>query len=317
MPHVIIAGSIHESGIHVIDRRRDFTYTYLSKNDDLSYKELIKDADALIIRTQPLVKTDIVSAVNLKIVSRHGVGYDAVDVDALSQRDIPLTIVGDVNSQSVAEHSMALLLAAYKRLIKNDEAVRIGPWTYRNQLEPEELRGKALLILGYGRIGRRLAKMASAFEMNISVYDPFIQEADWPVGPAVKVEDFNLAISQADCISINMPRADKPLIGNDEFDKMKPGVVIINTARGGIIQEHDLITALKSGKVGAAGLDVFDDEPPLSPNPFAGLKQVVLTPHIAGLSTESAEAMAISSVQNVIDFFDGKLNPLLIVNKKS
>ena len=219
MPHVIIAGSIHESGIRVIDRRREFTYTYLSKNDDLSYKELIKDADALVIRTQPLVKTDIVSAINLKIVSRHGVGYDAVDVDALSQRDIPLTIVGDVNSQSVAEHSMALLLAAYKRLIKNDEAVRIGPWTYRNQLESEELRGKVLLILGYGRIGRRLAKMASAFEMTLLVYDPFIQDSDWPIGPAVKVQDLNLAMSQADCISINMPRVDKPLIGKHEFEK--------------------------------------------------------------------------------------------------
>ena len=317
MPHVIIAGAIHESGIHVIDKRIDFTYTYLPENDDLSYTELIKDADGLVIRTQPLVKSDILNAAKLKIVSRHGVGYDAVDVDALSQRGIPLAIVGDVNSQSVAEHSMTLLLAAYKRLIKNDEAVRDGSWGYRNKLEPEELCGKTLLILGYGRIGRRLAKMASAFGMNILAYDPFIEESNWPVGPAVKIKDFSLAISLADCISINMPRADKPLIGNDEFDKMKPGVIIVNTARGGIIQEHDLITALKSGKVGAAGLDVFDNEPPLSPNPFEGFKQVVLTPHIAGLSTESAEAMAISSVQNVIDFFDGKLNPLLIVNKKS
>ena len=113
-----------------------------------------------------------------------------------------------------------------------------------------------------------------------------------------------------------MPRADKPLIGKDEFEKMKAGVVIINTARGGIIQENDLIKALKHGKVGAAGLDVFDDEPPLSSNPFVSFKQVVLTPHIAGLSKESAEAMAVSSVQNVIDFFDGKLDPSLIVNKK-
>jgi len=316
MPHLIIAGAIHESGIHLINSRKDFTYHYLSDNDDSSYKALIKEADALVIRTQTLGRNDILSADRLKIVSRHGVGYDAVDVDALSERDIRLTIVGDVNSQSVAEHSMSLLLSAFKRLIKNDQAVRSGPWSYRNQLEPEELYKKTLLILGYGRIGRRLAKMANGFDMNILAYDPFIPENSWPDGPAIKIEKLHAAISKADCISVNMPRVDKPIIGKSEFDKMKPGVVIVNTARGGIIQETDLIQALKSGKVGAAGLDVFDNEPPALPNPFEDFKQVVLTPHIAGLSKESAAAMAVSSVQNVIDFFDGNLDTSLIVNEK-
>ena len=315
MPHLIIAGAIHESGINLIKSREDFTYHYLSENDDSSYKNLIKEADALVIRTQSLGRNDILSADRLKIVSRHGVGYDAVDVDALSEKDIRLTIVGDVNSQSVAEHSMTLLLSAFKRLIKNDEAVRVGPWNYRNQLEPEELFKKTLLILGYGRIGRRLAKMANGFDMNILAYDPFIPETSWPDGPAVKIHKLHDAINQADCISVNMPPLDKPILGKSEFDKMKPGVVIVNTARGGIIQEADLIEALKSGKVGAAGLDVFDNEPPAIPNPFDDFKQVVLTPHIAGLSKESAAAMAVSSVQNVIDFFDGNLDTSLIVNE--
>ena len=147
-------------------------------------------------------------------------------------------------------------------------------------------------------------------------YDPFIPDTSWPDGPAIKIDKLHEAINQADCISVNMPRIDKPIIGKSEFDKMKPGVVIVNTARGGIIQEADLIEALKSGKVGAAGLDVFDNEPPALPNPFDDFKQVVLTPHIAGLSKESAAAMAVSSVQNVIDFFDGNLDTSLIVNEK-
>ena len=135
MPHVVIAGAIHESGLSLIETRPDFTYTYLSNNDDRGYVELIKEADALVIRTQPLTMQDIEGAKNLKIVSRHGVGYDSIDVFALEQKQILLTIVGDVNSQSVAEHTMTLMLAAFKRLVRNDDAVRNGQWTYRNNLE--------------------------------------------------------------------------------------------------------------------------------------------------------------------------------------
>ena len=316
MPHLLIAGAIHESGIELIKTRRDFTYTYISENDDLSYKKLLKDADALVIRTQPLNRADILNTHNLKIVSRHGVGYDAIDVNALTEKSITLAIVGDVNSQSVAEHSMTLLLAAFKRLMKNDRAVRIGPWNYRNKLEPLEVYGKNLLILGYGRIGRRLAKMANAFDMNVYAYDPYVEIEHFCNESVKKIENLELAIRDADCISINMPKMQNPLITKNEFDCMKTGVVIVNTARGGIINEDDLLQALNNGKVGAAGLDVFDHEPPLSDNPFAALDQVILSPHVAGLSKESAEAMSLSSVQNAIDFFDGNLDVSLVVNKK-
>ena len=315
MPHLLIAGAIHESGIELIETRKDFTYTYLSKNDDFSYQTLLKKADALVIRTQPLSRKDIFGSQTLKVVSRHGVGYDAVDVDALTERNIPLTIVGDVNSQSVAEQSMTLLLAAFKRLIKNDNAVRYGPWCYRNQLEPQEVHGKNLLILGFGRIGRRLAKMAAAFGMNVFAYDPFVRPEEFYNDPVEKINDFNKAIGNVHCISVNMPKVEKPLITKKEFDCMQTGVVIVNTARGGIIKEDDFIEALKSGKVGAAGLDVFDDEPPLKNNQFAKFNQVVMSPHVAGLSKESAQAMAVSSVQNAINFFDGNLDMSLVVNK--
>ena len=147
MPHVVIAGAIHESGIELIEKRADFTYAYIPSNEDRSYVNLIKEADALVIRTQPLTAKDIKEAAALKIVSRHGVGYDSIDTFALEKKNILLTIVGDVNSQSVAEHAMTLMLAAFKRLIKNDEAVRVGPWNYRNTLEPQEIYKKSLLIL--------------------------------------------------------------------------------------------------------------------------------------------------------------------------
>lgn len=316
MPHVVIAGAIHESGIELIEKRADFTYAYIPSNEDRSYVNLIKEADALVIRTQPLTAKDIKEAADLKIVSRHGVGYDSIDTFALEKKNILLTIVGDVNSQSVAEHAMTLMLAAFKRLIKNDEAVRVGPWNYRNTLEPQEIYKKSLLILGYGRIGRKIAKMAASFGMMVMAYDPFISKAQWPAGPAKKIDDFEFALKTADCISVNMPRSEKTILNKKEFEIMKNGVVIINTARGEIIDEKALIQALNYGKVGAAGLDVFEREPPEQKSPFSEFKQVILTPHVAGLSEQAAKAMAISSVQNVIDYFDGKLNQSLIVNRK-
>ena len=316
MPHVVVAGTIHETGIEILSSREEFTFTYLKDNQDLTYKQLIKDADALIIRTQPLIKDDIICAKKLKIVSRHGVGYDAVDVSALTEKNILLTIVGDVNSHSVAEHSMTLILAAFKRLLKSDEAVRSGRWDYRNKLESRELYGKKLLIVGYGRVGRKLAIMANAFGLKVFAHDPFISDSDWPKGEVEKLESLDEGLGVADCISINMSKTEENLINQKEFSMMKNGVILINTARGGIVNEEALLTAIKSGKVGAAGMDVFDTEPPRKNNPFAEIKQVILTPHVAGLSLEVAEAMAISSVQNVLDYFDGKLDNSLIINKK-
>ena len=316
MPHVVVAGAIHETGIKILSSRKDFNITYLRDNEDLTYRELIKDADALIIRTQPLRKEDIINAKNLKIVSRHGVGYDAVDVSALTDKKILLTIVGDVNSHSVAEHSMALILASFKRLIKSDEAVRSGLWSYRNSLESRELLGKKLLILGYGRVGKKLATMAKIFGMEVFAYDPFVSGSDWPEGNTVKVDSLDEGLGFADCISLNMPKTEKTLINQKEFGIMKNGVVLINTARGGILEEDAFLAALRSGKVGAAGIDVFDIEPPGRGNPLSQFKQVILTPHVAGLSLESAEAMAVSSVQNVLDYFDGNLDNSLIINEK-
>ena len=317
MPHVLVAGAIHKTGMEMLKNRSDISYEYLTESTDGSYVEFLKHADALILRTQPLLASGIETAPNLKIVSRHGVGYDAVDLEALSARGIPLTIVGDVNSQSVAEHSFALLLAAAKRLIRNDTAARSGCWDYKNKLEPEEISGKKLLILGFGRIGQRVARLAAAFQMKIFVFDPYVSSEHFSQESVTRVMDLDLALSDVNYLSINMPSLERPLLNAREFELTQDGVVIVNTARGGIINEPDMLSALENGKVGAAGLDVFNDEPPNNGSPFACYSQVILTPHVAGLSKEAAEGMAISSVQNVLDYFDGRLDPELIVNKES
>jgi D-3-phosphoglycerate dehydrogenase len=314
MPHVLVAGRLHQSGIELLDASPGVTYDYVEDVSEPSYAPLISGADGLVIRTQPLSASTIARAERLKIVSRHGVGYDAVDVSALNRRGIALAIVGDVNSVSVAEHAMMLLLAATKRLIRADRSVRDNEWGWRNRLEPSELAGKRLLILGFGRIGRHLARMAAAFGMDVRAYDPFLERQGWPEGPVAPVSDLQAALAWADAISINVPKAERPVIGPVQLSAMKPTAVLINTARGGVVDEAALIAALREGRIAAAGIDVFDDEPPAADHPLFGFDQVILTPHIAGLTAECGVRMAISSVQNVLDFFAGRIDSALVVN---
>jgi D-3-phosphoglycerate dehydrogenase len=315
MPHVLIAGRLHPSGLALLNDTAGVTYDYVEDVAEQSYAPLIGKTDALVIRTQPLSAETVARAERLKIVSRHGVGYDAVDLNALNARRIPLCVVGDVNSASVAEHAMMLILACAKFLLRADRSVRGGLWDWRNKLEAGEVGGKGLLVLGYGRTGRHLARMAAGFGMEIRAYDPFLAEANWPAGPAAPVASLAEGLAWADVISVNVPKADRPMLGAEELTRVKPGVVVVNTARGGIVDEMALAEALADGRVAAAGLDVFDAEPPPADHPLLRFDQVLLTPHIAGLTGQAAERMSLASVQNVLDFFAGRIDPGLIVNK--
>ena len=315
MPHLLIAGKLHPAGLALLKGVEGYTYDYVEEVSEASYAPLIGKADALVIRTQPLSSATIAAAYRLKIVSRHGVGYDSVDIAMLNKRRIPLCIVGDVNSLSVAEHAIMLILACAKKAIRADRAVRTGPWAWRNRLESGEICDKHLLIIGYGRSGRLLAKMAAGFRMEVRAFDPFLVEQGWPDGPVLPTASLRDGLAWADVVSVNVPKASRPILGSDEFARLKRGAIIVNTARGGIVDEAALVSALADGRVSAAGLDVFDDEPPAKDHPLLAFDQVVLSPHVAGLTQQAAERMAVSSVQNVVDFFEGRIDPDLIVNR--
>jgi D-3-phosphoglycerate dehydrogenase len=315
MPHVLIAGKLHPAGLALLKSAAGVTFDYVEEVSEQSYRPLIGKADALVLRTQPLSGPTIAQAACLKVVSRHGVGYDAVDLPSLNERGIALTIVGDVNSVSVAEHAMMLILSAAKRVLRGDRAVRTpAKWGWRNRLEAEEISGKRLLILGFGRIGRHLARMAGGFGMEIKAFDPYLQAQGWPEGQVQPVDDLISGLQWADVVSVNIPKADRPIIGEVELAAMKSGAILVNTARGGVVDEKALVEALKSGRLGAAGLDVFDDEPPGEDNDLLSFDQVVLSPHIAGLTRECGERMAVASVQNVLDYFSGQIDRKLVVN---
>jgi D-3-phosphoglycerate dehydrogenase / 2-oxoglutarate reductase len=313
MPHLLVAGKLHPTGLELLRSAPGVTFDYVEEISEPSYQLHLSKADALVIRTQPLTAASVALAPGLKIVSRHGVGYDAVDVPALNARGIPLCIVGDVNSSGVAEHAMMLILAASHRLIAADRATRGGDWGWRNGLQTHEVAGKRLLILGFGRIGQKLAALARAFGMEVAAHDPFLSADRWLEG-AARVTDLAAALADADAVSLHMPRADRAVLGAAELALMKPTAVVVNTARGGLVDEVALAEALRAGRLGGAGIEVFDTEPPGRDHPLFGIDQAVLTPHNAALTVECAERMAVDSVQNVLDFFAGKLNPALVVN---
>lgn len=313
MPHLLVAGKLHPSGLDLL-RQAPVTFDYVEEISEPSYQAHLPRADALVIRTQPLSAASIAKAPGLQIVSRHGVGYDAVDVPALNARGIPLCIVGDVNSSGVAEHAMMLILAATHRLIAADRATRRGDWAWRNGLQTHEVAGKRLLILGFGRIGQKLAGLARAFGMEVHAHDPYIPAGQWPAS-AVRDATLAEALAEADAVSLHLPRGEGHVLGAAELALMKPTAVVVNTARGGLVDELALAEALRAGRLGGAGIEVFDAEPPGKDHPLFGLDQAVLTPHNAALTVECAERMAIASVQNVLDFFAGRLDPALVVNR--
>ena len=208
---------------------------------------------------------------------------------------------------------MLLLMSASRRLLQYDAATRPGgDWSFRNSLAAREISGKSLLIIGLGRIGRNLARMAAGFDISVSAYDPFMKAS--PPDGVTMVDDLHTALSDADLISLHVPKTNAPLIGVPEIAVMKPTAVIVNTARGGTIDEAALAIALKAGRIFGAGLDVFDDEPLTIANRLTASDHAILTPHSASMTVECAERMAIAAAQNIVDFFAGRLDRTLVVN---
>ncbi len=312
MPHVTVAGPLHEAGISLLEATEGLTFDHVTDPDPAAYAAHLPHTDGLVLRTQPLTAEQIATAPALRIVSRHGVGYDAVDADALAARGIPLAIVGDVNSRTVAEHAFALLLAVSRDLPRSDAAVRRGDWGWRNRFTAREVDGKRLLIVGYGRIGRALALRARAFGMTVAAFDPYLP-ADAFDGAELE-PDLHAALARADAVSLHLPGGASPLLGRAEIAAMRPDAVLVNAARGGLADEDALANALEAGRLRAAALDVLRDEPPAPDHPLLSCETALITPHSAGLTAECARRMAEVSVRNVIDHFGGRLDPSLVVN---
>ncbi|MFQ6018410.1 MAG: hydroxyacid dehydrogenase [Kiloniellaceae bacterium] len=317
MKKVLIIQPIHEAGLNVLRREADLAYEVVTDLAGDHLKAKVKDADAIIVRTARLGAEAIEAARKLRIVSRHGVGYDNVDVAALTRRRIPLTVIGDVNAVTVAEHALYMMLTLARRGLGYDRAVRAGHFDIRETWATAELWRKKALILGLGRIGREVARRCRGFDMEVLVYDPYIPRQAVANAGLRRVEALRAGLGDADYVTLHLPLTEETrnLIGRAELAAMKPTAFLVNTARGGVVDEGALQWALRSGEIAGAGLDTFVDEPPKPDDPLLQLDNVVLSPHCASLTAECAARMAIAAAENVVRGLEGKPDARLVVNQ--
>ncbi len=316
MPTVLVLGKIHEAGL---DRLAAANLAIRELPDHAAdLMDHVGAADAIIVRMTRIDAAAIAAAPALRVVARHGVGYEAVDVAALTARGIPLAIVGDVNSGAVAEHTLALMLGLAKRLCAYDRATRDGNFAIRDSFAARELSGRTVLVVGFGRIGRAVARLCAAFGMTVVAADPFVDAAEVEAAGHAHVADFHAALGDADYVTVHVPKAPGAgyLVGAPEIATMKPEAALLNLSRGGIIDEAALHAALVAGRLRGAALDVFEDEPPGSGNPLFGLDSVIVSPHCAAITEECARRMALACAENVLAAFDGRLDPELVVNRE-
>jgi len=308
---------LHPEGVKLLAARADVEPVALMSDVEAEIAAAARDADAITVRSARITRGIIEAAPKLKVVARHGVGYDAVDVGALSARGIPLAIAIHANMVSVAEHVMFMLLVLLKEAAYYDALTRAADWGSRWNVKANDLAGKDLLIVGFGRTGSRVARRALAFDMKVQVCDPYIDQALIRQAGCAPVADFRAALPGVDAVSVNCPLSEETrhMFSNAEFAAMKPSAVIVNCARGGIVDERALYAALTEGRLRGAGLDVFETEPSPADNPLFRLNNVIVSPHIAGVTVESTIRMSTQTAQNVLDCLDGRLDPAVIVNR--
>ena len=316
---VAVLGKVDPKGLSFLIEN-EFKVIEIESFEIQNLKEQLKDVDGILLRTTKLDKEILEHCDNLKIISRHGVGYDNVDLDFLNENKIALCITSTSNAVSVAEHVLSFFIYLTKKLSLSDSLVKEGNFEKRSQLPNFfELYKKKVLIIGFGRIGKEVAKRCLGFDMEVYVYDPFLDNEIIIRNQCIPIEK-NQGLAIADFITIHLPlnRDTKNFISQTELNLMRKNSILVNTSRGGIVNENDLCIALDSKKIQGAGMDVFVSEPPESNHPFFKLDNILLTPHNAALTLECRERMSLEASQNIVFFLNNmsELNVENLVNKK-
>jgi len=317
MKKVLLTQKIHEEAISLLKKHKVEVIISPSPDDKIVRKYII-DVDGIIVRTTTKLSMDtIFSAKKLKVISRTGAGVDNIDVSSASEKGIPICYTPEANIESVSEQTVAFILALAKNMLVMDRAVRDNNFNIRNDYLQIDLFKKVLGIVGFGKIGRTVAKKCySAFNMSIFAYDPYLSKevnVNFPFSLAKNIEEI---FKESDFITIHIPytKNNNSLINGILLGKMKKKAFLINTSRGGIVNEEALAYILSKNKIAGAALDVFEDEPPKEDNPLLKLKNIILTPHSAALTNESAKRVALQAAEGVLDILEGKI-PKWIYNK--
>ena len=291
-----------------------FIVTYFRNADEL--REIVHDADILMFNDAHITKDVIDALEKCKMIIRYGIGYDNVDLEAAGRKGIYVCNAPSYGTYDVAEHAMALLLSACKHIPLADRCAHVGQWNADRVGKVRRLRGKILGIVGFGRISREVAARARAFEMDILVYDPYQTEEAIDAAGYKKVE-LETLLELSDYVTLHSPLTEEThhMMGMAQFKLMKKDAVLINTGRGALVNENELVFALLSGEIGGAALDVFETEPLPGNSKLLQMENVVLTPHVAWNSFEGVDDLHAEVIENVVRVLHGEV-PQNIVNSK-
>jgi len=316
---VMVPHTMGKEGVSLLQARDDIeVVTFPAAITQSELLPLLSDVAGIALGGTPYRKAEMDVSPAMEVVARIGVGYDAVEVPALTARRVPLMVAGTANSTSVAEHAFHMMMALAKRSTALDALVRQGTWGDRHGGLPMEMSGKTVLIVGFGRIGTRQARRCLGFDMHVLAYDPYVPAEKITQAGCERVTDLDVALPRADFVTIHCPKNPETigLFNAARFARMKRGAFIVNTARGGIIDEKALHGALTSGHLAGAGLDVFDMEPTPVNNTLLRLDTVITSPHMAGVTTESVAGMARVTAENILSVLDGKPNRDNVINQE-
>src|SRR5262245_51626664 len=302
-PHL---GVLREGGFDIVYPKPTFLLT------EQELLDALPGVVATIAGSEPYTPRVFASHPQLRVVARAGVGYDAINVPAANDHAVAVCIAPGSNHEAVAEHTFALILALAKDVPNQHNAIRAGDWARRTNVP---LRGCSLGIAGLGRIGKAVAVRGKGFNMRILAYEPYPDQA-FIARHGIELVPFETLLSESDYLSLHLPltQTSKHVMNKQTLARMKPTAYLINTARGGLVCERDLIEALKAGRLAGAGLDVFELEPPENDNPLLQLENVVVTPHAAGGDLESRDAMALSAAQSILALSRGEWPAEAVVN---
>ena len=316
MKKIAVIERIHNDGLELLKKKQDYDYELIT---DVSEENLIKklpDFDACTLRVSKLNEKILKHCPKLKVISRHGVGYDNIDLNYIKTKKITLLITATANAVAVAEHVIYMMLSVSKSINKYDTEVRSGNFKKNStNIETLELFNKEILILGFGRIGKSLIKRCIGFDMKVKIFDPFVSKELIDEFGGTKIDNLDNGLKTCDYLSLHVPLTEKTknMIDYSKLKTMKKNVIIINTSRGGIINEKDLDKAINEKIIFGAGLDVFEKEPVDMNNPLLKNKKVLLSPHSATFTNECKSRMSLEVTKNIIDFFENKIDKSMIV----
>jgi D-3-phosphoglycerate dehydrogenase len=310
----LLVEKIDEAGMSILNKVAEVKFA--SSNSEKVLAEEVREVDALIIRVRGKVSKKVIkNARKLKVVGHHGAGLDNIDLQAATERGIPVVYTPDANTESVADHTIGLMIAVAKKIPQAHYALtRDKNWSIRYECIGTEIYKKTLGLIGLGRIGRSVVGRAKGFKMRVLAYDPYISE-DVTKKLGVKLVDLKTLLSNSDFVSIHVPSTKEThkMIGKRELEIMKSKAFLINTSRGGVVDEVAVYKALIKGKLAGAAFDVYEKEPPDPNNPLFKLDNVVATPHMAAHTEEALRSMAITVARDTVKVLKGK-RPKYVAN---